>query len=68
MAMKSSHTEEEIEQSERAVQILGGRIAAVEDYRIPTTGIVHRLVKVEKTSPTPKKYPRRFALMKKQPL
>lgn len=68
VAMKSSHTEEEIEQSERAVQILGGQIAAVEDYRIPTTGIVHRLVKVEKTSPTPKKYPRRFALIKKQPL
>ena len=68
VAMKSSHTEEEIEQAKRAVKLLGGRIVSVEDYRIPTTEVVHRLVKVEKISPTPKKYPRRFALIKKQPL
>ncbi|MDE7011570.1 MAG: 16S rRNA (guanine(527)-N(7))-methyltransferase RsmG, partial [Oscillospiraceae bacterium] len=48
VAMKSSHTEEEIEQAKRAVKLLGGRIVSVEDYRIPTPELVHRLVKVEK--------------------
>lgn len=68
VAMKSSHTEEEIKESEQAIRVLGGRLADVENYRIPTTDVLHRLVKVEKVSPTPRKYPRRFALIKKQPL
>ena len=68
LAMKSSHTEEEIGQAKAGISLLGGRIIAVKDYVIPTTDVVHRLVIVEKISPTPQKYPRRFAQMKKQPL
>lgn len=67
-AMKSSHTREEIDQAGRAIKLLGGRIAGVEDYRIPTAEVVHRIIWVEKVSPTPGKYPRRFAVIKKQPL
>ena len=68
LAMKSSHTEEEINQSKAAVSTLGGRIEAVKDYQIPTTDVIHRVVCIEKIKPTPKKYPRRFAQIKKQPL
>ena len=68
LAMKSSHTEAEIEQAGGAVRILGGRIAWIRDYTIPTTEVVHRVVCVEKVAGTPKKYPRRFAQMKKTPL
>ena len=67
-AMKSVDTEEEISASRTAVKVLGGRIQAVSDYTIPTTEVVHRVVCIQKTAPTPKKYPRRFALIKKQPL
>ena len=67
-AMKSVDTEEEISASKAAVKMLGGRIQAVSDYTIPTTEVVHRVVCIQKTAPTPKKYPRRFALIKKQPL
>ena len=67
-AMKSVDTEEEISASKTAVKVLGGRIQAVNDYTIPTTEVVHRVVCIQKTAPTPKKYPRRFALIKKQPL
>ena len=68
LAMKSSHAEEETAQAERAIRILGGRIAWVKDYRIPATDVTHRLLCIEKTAHTPKKYPRRFAQMKKSPL
>ena len=68
LAMKSSGTWEEIASSERAIALLGGKLAAVEDYTIPTSQIVHRVVVIQKVSPTPKKYPRRFAQIKKQPL
>lgn len=68
LAMKSSHTEEEIGQAKAAISLLGGHIREVRDYVIPTTDVVHRVVIVEKRSPTPRKYPRRFAQIKKQPL
>lgn len=68
LAMKSSHTEEEINQSQAAIKLLGGEIAWVKDYSVPTTDVVHRIICVRKASPTPKKYPRRFAVIKKSPL
>ena len=68
LAMKSSHTEEEINQAKTAIRLLGGEIQWVKDYTVPTTDVVHRVVCIRKVSPTPKKYPRRFALIKKSPL
>lgn len=68
LAMKSSHSEEEIRQAESAIAALGGRLIQPQDYQIPTTDVVHRIVLVEKVNPTPQKYPRRFAQIKKQPL
>ena len=68
LAMKSSHTEDEINQAKAAIALLGGSITEVIDYTIPTTDIVHRVVRIRKNKPTPKKYPRRFAQIKKQPL
>lgn len=68
LAMKSSHSQEELEGAGRAISLLGGRAAWAKDYLIPGTDIQHRLICIEKTSPTPKKYPRRFSQIKKQPL
>ena len=68
LAMKSSHTEEEIRQAKPAIAALGGKITEIKDYTIPTTDVVHRVVCIQKVSPTPKKSPRRFAQIKKQPL
>lgn len=68
LAMKSANSEEEINSAKKAIATLGGKIRWVKDYTVPTTEVVHRLICIEKVSPTPKKYPRRFALIKKQPL
>ena len=68
LAMKSVDTEEEIAAAKKAIRTLGGRIARVEDYRIPTSDVVHRVVVIEKVSHTPAAYPRAFAKIKKQPL
>lgn len=68
LAMKSVDTEEELNVAKSAIKTLGGKIAKVEDYRIPTSEVTHRLVVIEKVSPTPKGYPRAFARIKKSPL
>ena len=52
----------------QAIKTLGGHIVKVEDYTIPTSDVVHRLVLIEKVSPTPRAYPRAFAKIKKAPL
>lgn len=68
LAMKSANSDGEIQGAGHAAEILGGRVEWVKDYTIPTTDVVHRVVCVEKVKATPGKYPRRFALIKKQPL
>lgn len=68
LAMKSVGTEEEIAAAKGAIRTLGGKIVKVEDYTIPTSGVTHRVVVIEKVSPTPPRYPRAFAKIKKQPL
>ena len=61
-------SEDEIAAAKSAIKTLGGHIVKVEDYTIPTSDVVHRLVIVEKVSPTPRAYPRAFAKIKKAPL
>lgn len=68
LAMKSVDSEEEINSAKRAIALLGGKIREVKDYPIPGTEVTHRLVVVEKISPSPAKYPRAFAKIKKNPL
>ena len=68
LARKSSHSQEELDGAGRAISILGGRVDWVKDYPIPGAEIQHRLICIEKTTPTPRKYPRRFSQLKKQPL
>ena len=68
LAMKSTGSDEEIEGARAAIQTLGGRVERSFDYTIPGTGIIHRVVVVEKTAPTPANYPRRWAKIQKAPL
>ena len=68
LAMKSTECEEELEAAKKAIKTLGGKTEKVADYVIPGTDITHRLVIIRKLSPTPAKFPRRFAQIKKLPL
>jgi 16S rRNA (guanine527-N7)-methyltransferase len=43
-------------------------VAAVRDYPVPGTDVTHRLIVLDKVRPTPAKYPRPFAKIKKAPL
>ena len=49
LAMKSSHSQEELDEAGRAISILGGRVDWVKDYPIPGAEIQHRLICIEKT-------------------
>ena len=68
LAMKSVDSQEELASARHAIALLGGRLRETKDYAIPGTQVTHRLVMVEKVSPSPAKYPRAFAKIKKNPL
>ena len=68
LAMKSVDSDQELEAAKKAISILGGEISEVKDYAIPGTDVRHRLILIKKIKETPKKYPRAFAKIKKNPL
>ena len=68
LPMKAVDSDEELASAAHAIRVLGGRLADVKDYRIPGTEVTHRLVIIEKVAPSPAKYPRAFAKIKKAPL
>ena len=68
LAMKSTSSDQELENAAHAIKVLGGQVSSVEDYAIPGTEISHRLILIEKQAPTPKNYPRRWAKIQKEPL
>ena len=63
IALKGSDIDEEIEQSNTALSVLGGRIKNIVEYDI--LDIKHKLIIVEKISNTPLKYPRRAGKINK---
>ena len=68
LPMKSVDSDEELSAAAHAIALLGGKVMGVKDYRIPGTEVTHRLVMIQKVKPSPAKYPRAFAKIKKNPL
>ena len=68
LAMKGPEVEEELQEAKRAIALLGGRCERVAPYTIPGTDIVHTAVLIRKEKPTPARYPRRWAQIRKAPL
>lgn len=69
LAMKSVNAAEELDSARSAIATLGGEVEHVEDYAVPgADGVRHRLIVIRKRRPTPEKYPRPFAKIRKRPL
>lgn len=65
---KSGEIDEEVEQSKKAVHILGGKIQEIIKFQLPGSEIGRSFVKIEKIQNTSKKYPRKAGLPAKEPL
>ena len=66
LAMKGAAAEDEVQEAQKAIKLLGGSVREVAEY--PAGDAVHRVVILDKVRSTPAKYPRRFAKIKQQPL
>lgn len=68
LAMKTTGKGGETASSANAISALGGELLPYFDYTVPGTDIPRRIIRIRKTAPTPKGYPRRFSAIKKSPL
>ncbi|MBQ7692135.1 MAG: 16S rRNA (guanine(527)-N(7))-methyltransferase RsmG [Oscillospiraceae bacterium] len=68
LAMKGPELEEELREAYVALKTLGGTAERQLAYDIPGTEVRHCAAVIRKTGPTPARYPRRWAQIKKKPL
>lgn len=67
IAMKSVKTDDEIEEAEKAISVLGGKIDKIHSFDLGDAG-ERTLIIIKKISHTPTKYPRPSAKIAKQPI
>ncbi len=65
---KSENIDEELEQSKKAISILGGNVEDVVRFKLTDTDIGRSLIKIKKEKKTPEKYPRKAGLPSREPL
>ena len=66
LAMKGAAAREELAECGNAIKKLGLKLEEVKEF--PIDGTAHAVIVLRKVAPTPAKYPRRFAQIKKSPL
>ncbi len=65
---KSEKIVQEIEDAQRSISILGGKIVEQVAFELPDSDIYRNLVVIKKEKPTPGKYPRKAGLPSKEPI
>lgn len=68
ICMKGSNTKEEIENSRKAISILGGTIEEIQELELPDSDIKRTIIVIKKEKNTPTKYPRKAGTPSKMPI
>lgn len=68
ICMKGGNVEEELDNSKKALEILGGKVEKIESFELPNSDIKRNIIIIKKVSPTPKAYPRKAGTPSKKPL
>lgn len=68
IALKGQKLDEELEESKKALALLGAKLDEIVDAQIPGTALKHRIAKIKKVKLTSSKYPRKAGEPAKAPL
>ncbi|MGN1043945.1 MAG: 16S rRNA (guanine(527)-N(7))-methyltransferase RsmG [Acutalibacteraceae bacterium] len=68
VSLKGSNVENELEESKKSIEVLGGKIERVEKFDLPEEKGGRAIVVIKKISSTPGKYPRSNANISKFPI
>lgn len=59
---------EELNNAEKAIKTLGGKLKEVKDYKLPNSDITHYILIIDKINNTPTKYPRKAGKPSSDPI
>ncbi|WP_239771812.1 16S rRNA (guanine(527)-N(7))-methyltransferase RsmG [Mammaliicoccus sp. P-M58] len=68
VALKSSQGNEELEDAQFAISVLGGEVKTVNEFTLPLEESMRQIITIDKLRQTPKKYPRKPGTPNKEPL
>ncbi len=68
ISYKSGACEDEVENAEKAISLLGGKLEGVRKFMLPGSDISRSLIIIKKTKETKKQYPRKAGVPLKNPL
>ena len=68
ICMKGSNAKEEVENSKKAISLLGGKIEKIEELELPKSDIKRTVIVIRKERNTPTKYPRKAGTPSKMPI
>lgn len=68
ICMKGPEVKEEIENAQKCLNILGGKIKQIDEISLPNTQIRRNIILIEKVKKTPIKYPRKAGIPAKEPI
>ena len=68
ISMKGSEVKEELIDSKKAINVLGGKILKVDEFQLPSSDIKRNIIIIEKVKNTPNKYPRKAGTPAKDPI
>ncbi|MCP3739948.1 16S rRNA (guanine(527)-N(7))-methyltransferase RsmG [Rossellomorea sp. BNER] len=68
VAMKAANASEELTASQKAIQVLGGKVEETHSFTLPFEESERNIITIRKVKPTPNKYPRKPGTPNKLPL
>ncbi|MBM7648142.1 16S rRNA (guanine527-N7)-methyltransferase [Bacillus ectoiniformans] len=68
VAMKAATAEEELQQGNKAIKVLGGKLEETHSFQLPMEESDRNIMVIRKESSTPKKYPRKPGTPNKSPI
>ena len=68
IAFKGPDAEQEVQQSQKAIKVLGGEVIEIKQIVIPNTELQHKIVFIKKMQQTPIQYPRKAGKALKNPI
>lgn len=68
ISMKASNAKEEINDAQKAIEVLGGKIEKIEEFDLPESDIGRTIIIIDKNKCTPAIYPRKAGTPAKEPM
>lgn len=68
ICMKGANIQEELDEANKAIEILGGRVEKVDLLLLPDSDMERNIIVIKKVKETPNIYPRKAGMPSKQPI